>query len=644
MLTADVAIIPRRAELRLVFAQPHCYVGSDVESGDSTEDPGPEPQQHALSEAGPPVLELPRPDAFCGGLYPTTPRDCAEASDPLSAGADGPGASQHADEDAVLDVGGQALEAYAVGAGELLEDAGRLAASRFARDGLLCLRGLLAPEAASALLRRVEAELSERRALPEEERPAFFGDVYGYEDHGLRWDLKMRLGQEVAGVLRTTLEHVEGLLLATKPTWQLTELAAMCVLPGEAGQPVHADTSHIYDQQAVTMFIALHDIPADQGPTRMYPRTHLDGDLHMGYRAVDESTESVLCELRPGDCVLMDSRLLHCGTANRSERARHLFYCSWTMPGRRSRGSTNTLLDDYEGRFMLRAWRKWTSIGGASHDRPISEQELSTSPASPGITPEFPTDAGGRGSVSANGIEAKTLDAIRTWDGMGPSPSAESELEDMLAQLRQTPPDRLEELVAEEPLAHDACEASAIASSIRALPDPMTAAWDEFRQQFASQTRSWEEVGAPEGAEPLRRAIQRALAAAGAVPASAAQQIESAIRAHPGMLSRATEAAARDLETACAVAESRQMLTDRLEASAPRAHDGFEHDVDAFIERCGLGDSELASRARDIICAGAGPSVPLPNASCTAGGLSEAAPGKSWRGEPRETLELDRLY
>ncbi|CAK9052731.1 unnamed protein product [Durusdinium trenchii] len=235
------------------------------------------------------------------------------------------------------------LDGFSVDAAALVDNP-RQVAGAFRRDGLVKVKRILPADVAEAVCKRVHEELASRRA---EGDSTYFGDVYGYEDTGQRWDLKLRLSSEVKDALRILLESLQGVLESLRPSWQLTELAAMCTFPADPGQPVHADTSHVYDQQVVTVFVALHDIPAERGPTKMYPRSHLDGELHLGLKEVDESC-AVLCTMECGDCVLMDSRLLHCGTANKSDLHRFLFYSSWMPPARRSRGSTNTLLPEYE--------------------------------------------------------------------------------------------------------------------------------------------------------------------------------------------------------------------------------------------------------------------------------------------------------
>ena len=169
---------------------------------------------------------------------------------------------------------------------------------------------------------------------------------------------------------------------------EVCELAALVSDGGAARQPLHPDTW----MQAglpgcsglVTVFVALQDVTADMGPTLMIPRTHNDAHLHellgnkkdkvvreaeLGDMAADwvtvhgQNLPVVRCTAAVGDCVLMDSRLLHCGGANRSKHRRRLAYFSLHVPGNLPSGSTYSMLPRYVGQLRLgeRGWQEATS-------------------------------------------------------------------------------------------------------------------------------------------------------------------------------------------------------------------------------------------------------------------------------------------
>jgi Phytanoyl-CoA dioxygenase (PhyH) len=99
----------------------------------------------------------------------------------------------------------------------------------------------------------------------------------------------------------------------------------------------------------LTCFVALQDVTEDMGPTVYLPGTHTkeahkqffsgDGDGGGGdgtpspKDALLEANPKVLGLLGRGDCSLYDSRVLHCGSANRHpHQSRALFYMSFRNP------------------------------------------------------------------------------------------------------------------------------------------------------------------------------------------------------------------------------------------------------------------------------------------------------------------------
>jgi ectoine hydroxylase-related dioxygenase (phytanoyl-CoA dioxygenase family) len=145
---------------------------------------------------------------------------------------------------------------------------------------------------------------------------------------------------------------------------------------------VHPDTPFFANKEAVlyTCFIALQDVRLDMGPKTWYPGTHT-GEAHAAFRddasasasagasGKDEllkTRQAVLGTLSKGSCAIFDSRCLHCGTANKSDDSRSLFYfsfknCNIGYPGnpasiRKEIGAANVLLKDLER--DLEGWSK----------------------------------------------------------------------------------------------------------------------------------------------------------------------------------------------------------------------------------------------------------------------------------------------
>jgi len=120
----------------------------------------------------------------------------------------------------------------------------------------------------------------------------------------------------------------------------LHELSCLMSDSGSQRQVIHPDTPVIEGKKAVlyTCFIALQDVTLDMGPTTWLPRTNTM-DAHEIFRESGgekddfiKKTPAVLGTLSKGSAAVFDSRTLHCGTANRSEKSRALFYFSFKSP------------------------------------------------------------------------------------------------------------------------------------------------------------------------------------------------------------------------------------------------------------------------------------------------------------------------
>jgi hypothetical protein len=183
---------------------------------------------------------------------------------------------------------------------------------------------------------------------------------------------------------------------------KIVELAAITSDPGAVAQPVHADTMHgvtrflqsdvelpameetddPFDEanDALTSLftavatdtaliysclLALQDVEQDMGPTHVWPSTNtvehhatLWATNFGGKLSVEEADKSfgVAHEnmtLRKGDAVIYDSRTMHCGGANVSDKRRSVFVLSTMGPGIRPDGTTWTMLQALRNRLQL---------------------------------------------------------------------------------------------------------------------------------------------------------------------------------------------------------------------------------------------------------------------------------------------------
>lgn len=129
----------------------------------------------------------------------------------------------------------------------------------------------------------------------------------------------------------------------------LHELSCLISDPGSQRQVLHPDTPYIDDRDrpaVLTCFVALQDITIDMGPTVWLPQTHnkfshdmfTNSMMGSGSKDGDASPKDILISTHPGpvvgllpkgSCVIFDSRILHCGSANQSLVSRALFYFSF---------------------------------------------------------------------------------------------------------------------------------------------------------------------------------------------------------------------------------------------------------------------------------------------------------------------------
>jgi ectoine hydroxylase-related dioxygenase (phytanoyl-CoA dioxygenase family) len=203
-----------------------------------------------------------------------------------------------------------------------------------------------------------------------------------------RWDLSIPLfeytAQGAATTATTVAHHALTNILVTTVVGEtmrsflgtdqaeLYELSSYISDPGSSRQVVHSDTPCFgtNDDQPIlcTCFIALQDVRMDMGPTAWLPKTNTYAihDLYFGEDGQAttpqkdhflQTHESVVGILPKGSCVLFDSRLLHCGTANKSMNdSRALFFFSFQHPGivlSNPGGDNASIRPDLKGRFRL---------------------------------------------------------------------------------------------------------------------------------------------------------------------------------------------------------------------------------------------------------------------------------------------------
>ncbi|KAK3249672.1 hypothetical protein CYMTET_40908 [Cymbomonas tetramitiformis] len=245
-------------------------------------------------------------------------------------------------------------------------------------DGCVYLPGVLREELCDALLADVDyriAEVDRRRS-----ETAFLGGAPS------RYDLKQPLeGVTLSAVQDALSSGLASILLgASGDSALLCELGVIASTPGALRQPVHPDTVCTGDADEkpiytsfIASFIALQDVTDVMGPTCLIPATNnvaahtaLCGIEHQSHIDLLASSPSIRGTIRKGDCIIFDSRTLHCGGENFSDLRRVLMYISVQSPAsgatglppypeRRTPPSAYSMLSEYHNRFPLKSYLQW---------------------------------------------------------------------------------------------------------------------------------------------------------------------------------------------------------------------------------------------------------------------------------------------
>jgi Phytanoyl-CoA dioxygenase (PhyH) len=165
----------------------------------------------------------------------------------------------------------------------------------------------------------------------------------------------------------------------------LHEFGSMISDPASDRQILHPDMAHQGPVQTrtgppfLTCFVALQDVDAAMGPTEILLSTNTMA-AHETFANVDARDEflrqvpSALALLNQGDAALYDTTTLHAGTANRSDKRRRIFYCTFrsiSMEDDRTIDEPGSIRADLlERQLTLREMRK------ALHDWHTSRMEL----------------------------------------------------------------------------------------------------------------------------------------------------------------------------------------------------------------------------------------------------------------------------
>jgi len=255
------------------------------------------------------------------------------------------------------------------------ESDGAKLANEMRREGVARVDSVLSPAVALALQAHVDLARGLAEAAIAAGAPP--GDlVADLVLNSQRCDLLLGLEPPVLTALAELLG--DGSVLAPAlarlvgPRAVLQEIACLVSDPGSAQQPLHPDTPFSETPPLFACFVALQDVDAQMGPTLYLPGTHTAAAHAAFYgQAVGNSAErhglrqAPIAEaflqtarvaygtLAMGDCALYDQTVLHCGSANRSDRPRRQFYFSFRNPDVANIRPRSSMRLAYQNQFTL---------------------------------------------------------------------------------------------------------------------------------------------------------------------------------------------------------------------------------------------------------------------------------------------------
>jgi len=229
-----------------------------------------------------------------------------------------------------------AVSANETASGQLAPQTESAAHAAFQEHGCVLLRGALAPTTIEAMYREYVAQfggldVAEMRDQAAQRPPNWLSQV-----GTARYDITLRM----TGALGSTEVFANPLLLKflcplLGVDLQLNSFTVVVSHPGAPHQRAHRDYPHLFFEpgigldlpvHAVNVVVPLIDVDLETGPTGVWLGSHRSGDTAQQIESL------TVCQLRRGDCMLMDYRTLHAGLPNRSGQARPIVYLVYARP------------------------------------------------------------------------------------------------------------------------------------------------------------------------------------------------------------------------------------------------------------------------------------------------------------------------
>ena len=190
----------------------------------------------------------------------------------------------------------------------------------FDRDGGVILDDVLSPETVAQVNRDVDAELERLRCGSEtgdEFMKAFFGEKTKRLTNVVTLSPVL---QEALFAHPTTMEYIAGIYSGVSDAFWLNTCQVIEIHPGEKAQMLHRDMGNYplfyrYGPDApevmVNMIVALMDVTAEAGATRIIPGSH-----KWSFDKPYTPEMTIPATLKPGSALFYGGKLVHGGGAN----------------------------------------------------------------------------------------------------------------------------------------------------------------------------------------------------------------------------------------------------------------------------------------------------------------------------------------
>lgn len=175
------------------------------------------------------------------------------------------------------------------------------------------------------------------------------------------------------------------------PDLLIDSFTCVVAFPGAADQPLHRDHYELFPESpregrnvfAITLAVPLVDLSEETGTTRLYPGSHIIATAPDG--SPPKLGEPELPFVARGGCYLMDYRLWHQGSPNRSGSPRPILYMIYARPWfidlTNFKGHARLLLDERDARSMPPEQRRLFRRIAAKDALDITEADLMGAPS-----------------------------------------------------------------------------------------------------------------------------------------------------------------------------------------------------------------------------------------------------------------------